>query len=118
MLVAGVDNETSHAEVERIVDALASCTSFPTRFLNELAEAANLVQEFEDAVDGLLSINPGERYGLFDTLAWIATSDRQLHQAEIDILYEIGQKSLGFSKTEAAQRLAETIQRTFLPWAL
>lgn len=115
IIMAGLDKDVNKDEYERIVGTLSQYTVFPKRFLNSLLESENIEQVFHQSASEIMKINPGERYSMLDFLIDIALADKKIEIQEIDFVYEMGEKGLGFSRKEIAQMIANLINRDFMP---
>lgn len=115
LLIAGADQEIAETEFERVLATLSYASHFPRRFLDEMIEKDNVVEIFNESVQGILTANPGERFAMFDYMIEIAMADRRIRQPEVDLLFEIGQKVFGFQRKEIAQMLTAALQKKFVP---
>lgn len=113
LLVATIDDEVDEKEVNEILDDLAGLKIFPRQFLDEIAEG-NVVEIFNNAVSGILNINPGMRDAILQYMIRIVMSDKKFAADEVKMLYGFGE-SIGFSQMEVASAIAESIQRSYLP---
>jgi len=115
IVVAGVDERLTQDEVERILGTLASVTSFPRGFLDQVLESKKVGEIFGGSTKALLEVNPGERYSMFAFLIDVALADRVLDQREVALLFDVGEKLFGFPRKEVAQQLGNAIQKGFVP---
>jgi len=115
LIIAGIDQDFARREIERIVDLLSQITIFPKKFLDNIVQSKKVEERFHQSVQVLLEKNPGERFPMFEYLINIALSDNDIVKAEIDVLYEIGEKVFGFTHKEIAQIIASQIQHNFYP---
>lgn len=113
IIVATADNELKDDEFNQILDSLASLQIFPRQFLNDIA-SGDIGETFNQAVGGILNINPGMRDSLLRYMIHIVMSDKRIANEEIDLLYHFGD-SIGFSEMEVAQAIAESIQKSYIP---
>jgi uncharacterized tellurite resistance protein B-like protein len=115
LVVAGADQELSVDEADRILGPLASVTSFPKKFLEEVMKSGNVGEMFAGAAAAVFAANPSERYPMFAYLIDVALSDRAIREQEVELLFNIGEKLFGFSRKEIAQHLGGAIQKSFIP---
>ena len=71
-------------------------------------------ETFNQAVAGILNINPGMRDSLLQYMIHIVMSDKRIAEEEVGLLYGFGE-SIGFSVMEVAQAIAESIQKSYVP---
>lgn len=113
LIVANVDNNITKNEADLIISQLASLKIFPRQFLDEIAQG-DVMATFNDAVANLLRINPGMRDGMLRYMIAIVMSDKIIAKDEVDLLYNFGE-SIGLSKIEVANAIAESIQQSYVP---
>ena len=113
ILAASVDGEVEEKELNEILDELAGLKIFPRQFLDEIADG-DVVEIFNQAVGGILNINPGMREALLHYMIRIVMSDKKFAENEIKMLYDFGE-SIGFSQMEVASAIAEAIQQRYVP---
>ncbi|MBD3235317.1 MAG: M48 family metalloprotease [Candidatus Eisenbacteria bacterium] len=115
IIVAGADEQMSPDEADHILGPLASVTSFPRKFLEEVMKEGDLGAVFSKAAQTIFMANPAERYPMFAFLMDIALADRAIRDREVELLFEIGEKVFGFSRKEIAQQIGGAIQKGFVP---
>jgi len=115
LIMAGADGELSPDEMDRVLAPLAAVTSFPRRYLEAVVEENQVGDMFNEAVAAILQANPGERYNMFGYLVGVALADRAIRDAEVSLLFQLGQEVFGFPRKEIAQQLGGAIQRSFIP---
>jgi hypothetical protein len=113
LIVANVDEQVTKEEIEHIIDALSRLQIFPKSFLNAVREN-DVVALFNQSVGNILSNNPGMRDGLLNYIINLVLADKDIEEAEIGLVYEIG-KGIGFSEKEVSQKFADAIQRNYVP---
>lgn len=113
LIVANADDGVVKDEIDRIISQLAALTIFPRKFLDEIA-AGDVVKTFNEAVEGMLKINPGMREGMLRYMIDIVMADQLIAKEEIELLYNFGE-SVGLSKIEVANAIAEAIQQNYIP---
>lgn len=111
--MASADNEVKEDEFNEILDTLASLKIFPRQYMEEIA-AGDIGETFNQAVGGILNINPGMRQSLLEYMIHITMSDKRIAEEEVWMLYGFGD-SIGFSEMEVAQAIAESIQKNYVP---
>lgn len=113
IIVATVDNEVCEDELNQIIDSLASLKIFPRRFLDEIV-GGDVGETFNQAVGGILNLDPSMRQGLLDYMIHITMSDKKIAAEEVGLLYHFGD-NIGFSEKEVASSIAEAIQKHYVP---
>lgn len=113
LIVANVDNNITKNEADLIISQLASLKILLRQFLDEIAQG-DVMATFNDAVTNLLRINPGMRDGMLRYMIAIVMSDKIIAKDEVDLLYNFGE-SIGLSKIEVANAIAESIQQSYVP---
>lgn len=114
LLISGIDGNITQEEVERIMGSISRVMIFPKELVEEIHKGGNAMELFNTSAGAIINANPGERYSLFEFMVGIALSDRQIFQQEIDFLYKVSE-SFGLTRKEAAQMIAQIIQREFMP---
>ena len=107
------DKEVHEEEFNQILDSLASLKIFPRQFLDEIAEG-DVGGTFNQAVGGILNLDPSMRQGLLEYMIHITMSDKKIAAEEVELLYHFGD-NIGFSEKEVAASIAEAIQRSYVP---
>lgn len=113
IIVAMADKEVHEEEFNQILDSLASLKIFPRQFLDEIAEG-DVGGTFNQAVGGILNLDPSMRQGLLEYMIHITMSDKKIAAEEVELLYHFGD-NIGFSEKEVAASIAEAIQRSYVP---
>lgn len=113
LYVASVDGEITEVEFKQILSQLATLKIFPRQYLEEIANG-DIGEQFNDAVENILRINPGMREGMLSYMISMVMADQNIDQPEVDILYKFGE-SIGFSEIEVAELIAAQIQKEFVP---
>jgi hypothetical protein len=114
LISINIDGEVTREEVEVVLNNLAAFQIFPRQFLDEV-NAQNVVEIFHSSINEILKRNPDAREGMFSYMISLLLADKSLNQEEVDFLFNVGEKSFGFSQKEVANRLASAIQRNFVP---
>lgn len=114
-MVASADGEVGKEELEHILMGLSSRTHFPRQVLDTILGEEDPAQVFVDAVEQVIGANPSERVPIFSYLIDVALADRRLRQEEVDLLYQVGENVFGLARKEAAQLIAEALQKDFVP---
>ncbi|MBN1340809.1 MAG: M48 family metallopeptidase [Bacteroidales bacterium] len=115
LIMAHADKQMAHDEYERIIAALSAKTIFPQEFLASVMEKGDAAEVFRQSAAYILERNPSERYPMLEYLTGITLADRKILKEELGFLYEVGVQGFGFSRKEAAQVIAGTIHREFVP---
>ena len=113
IIVSSVDENVHDDEFNTILDDLAGLQIFPRQFLEGIAQS-DVMGIFNQAVNGILNINPGMRESLLQYMIRIVMSDKKFAEEEVKMLYDFGD-SIGFSKMEVASAIAEAIQQSYIP---
>ena len=113
LIVANADDRVTEKEVEHIIQNLANLQIFPKRFLDAVAKS-DVSNLFDQSVKNILSQNPGMRDGLLAYMMGLVMSDKEISENEIGLIYGFGD-SIGFSEKEISQKIAEMIQRNYVP---
>lgn len=113
IIVAMADKEVHEEEFNQILDSLASLKIFPRQFLDEIAEG-DVGGTFNQAVGGILNLDPSMRQGLLEYMIHITMSDKKIAAEEVELLYHFGD-NIGFSEKEVAASIAEAIQKSYVP---
>ena len=103
----------SKEEYEHIVRTLASSHLFPSQFVENIAHE-NVDKLFQDAVNALIEADPSIRPGLLQYMIEIVIADKDIHEKEVNFIYDIGRK-LGLDLKEISRIFAGMVQRYFSP---
>ncbi len=113
IIAASADENVSKEEYERIVDTLSSSQIFPSGFVENISQK-DVYQLFSQSVNTLLEANPNLRPALLQYMIEIALADKDIHEKEVNFIYDIGQK-IGLEVKDISQIFAGAIQRMFSP---
>jgi hypothetical protein len=114
LIVAGVDKAIEPDEYNAIVDELSAFTVFPKQTLKEMIDENKIDLFFENSVNALLEINPGEKNMMLEYMINIIIADSTILDSELNFVFDFGVK-LGFERKEIAQIFATSIQEKFMP---
>jgi uncharacterized tellurite resistance protein B-like protein/phage anti-repressor protein len=115
LMIAGIDEEVSENEYEKIIMTLSNFAIFPKADFEEILKEGRAEEIATESARYILGKNPAERYPLFGYMVEMALSDRKISKKEVSFLYETGERFFGFSRKEMAQLIAEPIHRSFVP---
>ena len=113
IIAASADGQMSKEEYEHIVRTLASSHIFPSDFVENIAHE-DVDKLFADSVNALLEADPNIRPTLLQYMLEIIMADKDIHEKEVNFIYDIGQR-LGLSIKDISQIFAAAIQRQFTP---
>ena len=114
LIVAGIDKAIEQEEYQRIIEELSAFTVFPKQILNQMIEENKIQEFFEESVNALLQINPGEKNMMLEYMINIIIADSEIVDTELEFIFNFGVK-LGFERKEIAQIFAMSIQEQFIP---
>jgi Zn-dependent protease with chaperone function/uncharacterized tellurite resistance protein B-like protein len=114
LLVSGADQQITHEEVERIMSLISQVMIFPKEMVEQIHSSGKMMEIFNESAQAIIKQNPAERYNLFDFMIGVAMSDRKILKEEVEFLYQVGE-FFGLTRKEAAQMIAQVIQREFMP---
>ena len=114
LIVAGIDKAIEQEEYQRIIEELSAFTVFPKQILNQMIEENKIQEFFEESVNALLQINPGEKNMMLEYMINIIIADSEIVESELEFIFNFGVK-LGFERKEVAQIFALSIQEQFIP---
>ena len=114
LIVAGIDKAIEPDEYNAIVDELSAFTVFPKQTLKEMIDENKIDLFFENSVNALLEINPGEKNMMLEYMINIIIADSTILDSELNFVFDFGVK-LGFERKEIAQIFATSIQEKFMP---
>lgn len=114
LIVTNADGNATDDEIEHILNILSRFVMFPKSFLEEVKEG-DIEAIFHDSLERILAIDPTYGEHLMGYLFELAFSDSTISKAEINAIYQIGERSLDLSEGEISQLFAEKIQRDFVP---
>lgn len=117
VLIASCDGEINQDELDYIYSRLSEYQIFPRSFLDFVAQN-DYFSMFENAVKGLLMLdedNQALKERILHRLIQISFADQNLHKSEIDLILELAQKFLGYSRKQAAQIFLNIVHEHFMP---
>lgn len=114
LIVASCDGGINQDESECILDNLSQLQIFPKQFIDDLTKQ-DVPTLFQESLKKILEINPTLRDNMLTYIMGIIISDKKFTEAEIDLLNNIGENMLGYSKKEIAHYFASAIQEDFSP---
>jgi len=113
-MMAGIDQEITKDEEERIIENLSNFIAYPRAYLKgligQIQNHEEMMALFIESIRKLLEIDPEERYAIFNYLCDIAISDRALDKNEIWFLIDIATRLLGFYEIEANRLFLERLK--------
>jgi len=115
LMVAGLDDDISETEYERIIMTLSGFAIFPKKDFEEILQSGRAYEIAAESARFIVSRNPAEKYSLFAFMVEMALSDKRIFPKEVAFLYEAGERFFGFSRKEIAQLVADPIHRSFVP---
>lgn len=116
LLMANVDDLVTDEEYNAIIEELSVFNLFPREYLQEIINTGeDIVKDFEDAVKHILELDAGRRPALLDFLITMSIVDRKIKKDEVNTVFSIGTKYLGFTEIEIAQAFALKVQAEFSP---
>jgi len=113
--VAGLDEDVSDNEYEKIIKTLSGFAIFPKEDFQNILHSGRIAETAAESAQFIISKNPAERYPLFSYMIEMALTDRKISRKEVSFLYEIGEKFFGFPRKEIAQLIADPIHKSFIP---
>lgn len=114
LIIASCDGYINPNETDQILDNLAALQIFPIQYIEELSKQ-NISKLFEESVKNILEINPTLRDTMLLYIMGIIIADKRFDPKELDLLYNIGEDLLGYSRKEIAHYFAAAIQEGFTP---
>lgn len=114
LIVASCDGNIDTLESNEILNNLSSLQIFPIQYIEELSKQ-DVSKLFEESIAKILEINPTLRDTMLLYIISIIMADNRFEKEEIELLYNIGENLLGYSKKEIAHYFAASIQEGFRP---
>lgn len=114
LIIASSDGAIDPNETDEILDNLSALQIFPIQYIEELSKQ-DVSKLFEEAVNNILEINPTLRDTMLLYIMSVIIADKRFDKKEIEMLYNIGEHLLGYSKKEIAHYFASAIQQGFTP---
>ena len=113
-IIAGsVDGQLTKAEYESIIANLSASHLFPSNFVESIPNE-DVDKLFADSVNALIKMDPNIRPMLLQYMIEITLADHDIHEKEVNFIYDIGQK-LGLSIQDISHIFGGAIQRYFSP---
>lgn len=114
LLAINVDGSVTTEEVERVLNNLSSFYIFPRHFLNEVTQH-NVAEIFHASIAEVLKRRPDMRENMLSYVISLILADSSFNEKEIEFIFDLGQKNLGYTTKEVADLLAGAIQKNFVP---
>lgn len=114
LIVASCDGNIDTLESNEILNNLSSLQIFPIQYIEELSKQ-DVSKLFEESVAKILEINPTLRDTMLLYIISIIMADNRFEKEEVELLYQIGENLLGYSRKEIAHYFAASIQEGFRP---
>lgn len=114
LIVASCDGAIDANETDQILDSLAALQIFPIQYIEELSKQ-DVSEKFEESVSKILELDPTLRDTMLLYIMGIIIADKRFDKKEIELLYNIGENVLGYSRKEIAHYFASAIQQGFTP---
>lgn len=117
ILIASCDGQINQDELDYIYTRLSEYQIFPREFFDFVAQH-DYVSMFEDAVNGLLmqdADNQALKERILHRLIQISFADQNLHKSEIELILDIAQNTLGYSRKQAARIFLDIVHEHFMP---
>ena len=114
IVAADADRILGYAWLESTEDEPADCEiiALYVRYSERKNGIGKLL--FQDAVNALIEADPSIRPGLLQYMIEIVIADKDIHEKEVNFIYDIGQK-LGLDLKEISRIFASMVQRYFSP---
>ena len=113
-IIAGsADGELTQPEYERIIANLSASHLFPKNFVENIP-GQDVEKLFAQSVNALIQMDSGIRPMLLQYMIEIVLSDHDIHEKEVNFIYNIG-RQLGFGVEEISNIFGACIQRYFSP---
>ena len=113
-IIAGsVDGQLTKAEYESIIANLSASHLFTSSFVESIS-SEDVDKLFSDSVNALIQMDPNIRPALLQYMIEIILADHDIHEKEVNFIYDIGQK-LGLSVQDISNIFGGSIQRYFSP---
>ena len=114
LIAINIDGEVTEDEVERVLNNLSSFHIFPRQFLEDVAKQ-KVVEIFHSSIEEILKRRPDMREPMLSYVISLILADSSFNEQEVQFIFDVGEKSFGFSNKEIADRLAVAIQQNFVP---
>jgi Zn-dependent protease with chaperone function len=115
LIISSLDETIRDEDLKRTMAVLSGFTIFPEILINNIIESENVHEIFAGSLRHILEQNPGERNAMLSFLMDTAISDHELQEKEVNFVYDVGEKMMGFSRKEIAQMFAQKIRAEFIP---
>ncbi|MCQ2224760.1 MAG: M48 family metallopeptidase [Paludibacteraceae bacterium] len=114
LIVASCDGNIDTLESNEILNNLSALQIFPIQYIEELSKQ-DVSKLFEESIAKILEINPTLRDTMLLYIISIIMADNRFEKEEVELLYQIGENLLGYSRKEIAHYFAASIQEGFRP---
>ncbi len=114
LIVATTDQPMNEDELEVILNELSNIKVFSQDYLKDISQK-DVAKLFEESIVKILETNPEMREAMLRYLMHIAMADNAIEKQETNVIFDIGNKILGYSVIEIAQIFAQMIQFEFNP---
>lgn len=115
IIMATLDGSVGQEEHQNTLAVLANLTIFPESYLDDMIKTGKVNDIFFESMQKIIQANPGERMQMISYMLDSILADHQILPGEVEFIYEIGEKFMGFARKEIAQIMAQKIQERFFP---
>lgn len=114
--VSLIDGKRDKLEEDFILSEIADFCLFPFKMLKQV-EKGDYMKTLDESIDAVLAMAPDMRINLLNYIIRIVLADNELDEKEMQIIYDLGMRKLGFSEKEIAEQLGVHIHEVFRPRA-
>lgn len=114
LIMANADGEITQDEIDNILLSMSNYYMFPMTILEKVNQN-DCYKIFNESVQNILNINPDMKSELFSYIINLMVADHKFNQKEIDLMFQIGRQSFGFSDEVIFGFLTGGIRQAFIP---
>lgn len=114
LIMANADGQITQDEIDHILLSMSNYCMFPMSLLEQVNQN-DYSKIFNESVKNILSINPDMSSELFSYIVNLVITDHKFDQKEIDLLFQIGHQTFGFTDEVIFGFLTGGIRQVFVP---
>jgi len=115
ILIAESDGDFDPKEYEKIIIKLSKHTYIPKTQLEAMINKEDNFVVFNESLLKILNHDSSQKVNLLSYLMDVAVADNKILDSEVRLIYEIGEKLMGYTKHEIAAIFLDVIRNNFYP---
>jgi len=117
VLIANADNDFCAEEYDIIANMISKYTYLPITQIEEMnkKDRGEIFDIFNNSLQVILKNDSKQKENLITYLIDVALVDNKILESEVELIYEIGEKLMGYSRNEIANLFLTVVKKSFYP---